>query len=365
MTDIAYKDDLAWVNRICAGEPGAWDRFVDRYSDRFWRRAWRLCDEACPFKHRRFAAFCVFHALDDDHVQPLHDDRPGCDEGLEVYAFICEYFWNRSAETGKLIFYDGSASLDAFVAATLHGSLRTDWIRHHRGVRIDRIPMPPEIEDLPWVERQIYEQMVLQRSAERIAREIDADLSIPEIEAAQERITHELIAHGNVRHILRDPEVVTAESADDRASPGGHVVSLHGPMTALWTAVGDAIAHLPDDHRLVVDMVFDRGLTADQVLDRVETLRLDLPVTPRSGSYTTAHVYQSIDKLLKQVGDIVTNQHPGAVRDARAWLPHDVSDAPLHVAGLKQMLDAMGLPPDADSAAPPVTDDSSSTAASS
>ncbi|NBC85866.1 MAG: hypothetical protein GVY25_06705 [Bacteroidetes bacterium] len=341
---ITYPDDHAWVERICSGDADAWNRFVDRYSDRIWRRAWHLCDEACPFKHRRFAAFCVFHALDANHVQPSHDTRPGCDEGLEVYAFICEYFWNRSAETGKLSFYDGSASLDAFVAATLHGSLRTDWIRHHRGVRIDRIPMPPEIEALPSTERAIYEQMVLQRPAERIAREIDADLSIPDIEAAQERITHVLIASGNVRHILREPEVVTADYAET-AAPGGRVVSLHGPMTDLWTAVGDAICDLPSPHRLVIDMVFDEGLTAGEVLDRVETLGLDLPVTPRSGPYTTAHVYQSIDALLKRVGTAVMENEPNVVNEARSWLPQDLDAAPLHVAGLKEMLDAMGVPP--------------------
>ena len=169
-TPVLFPDDYALVQRIRAGDAAAWNAFVRRYSDQVWRRAWQLCDEACPYRRRRSQAFCVFHALVADAVQPAGDDRPGCDEGLEVYAFIFEYFYQRDRDTGRLKAYDGRSRLDTFVAAVLRGRLRIDWIRHRRGLRLDQMTCPPEIQRLAPADRRVFEQMRMQRPAEKIAR---------------------------------------------------------------------------------------------------------------------------------------------------------------------------------------------------
>jgi len=197
-----HQSDLDWVRKILDGDGNSWNAFVESFSDRVWRRCWNLCNESCPYNkaHVRLRV----HSLVRGGVNPANDDRPGCDEGLEIYAFTFDYLYNRANDTGKLKHYDGRASLETFVATILHGNLRTDWIRHKRKVRVDQITRPAEIQRLSDEDGLVFEQMVLQRPTETIARKLKMDYE--SVERAQERVAHALMANGNLHLILRTPE---------------------------------------------------------------------------------------------------------------------------------------------------------------
>lgn len=337
-----YKDDLAFVQRILKGDGQAWNTFVDEYSDRVWRRSWQLCYEACPYK-RNGRVFCVFHALSRSGVQSVNDDRRGCDEGLEIYAFIFDYFYNRSQHTGKLKNYDGRSSLETFVGAVLHGHLRTDWIRHKRRLRVDQINHPEEIKRLSRTDQKVFEQMVMQRSTETIAREVG--LSYEAAAASQERVTHALLSNGNLHLVLRNAEEAMEETGVYQMAGGApKVLRMQQTVDRLWESIGTLIHELPEHHKILLDMVFAKELDAKTVLARCEQLGLALPVKPRTGRLTIHSIYQSVDAILKNISKQLTERFPDILTDARHWL--DKSDQEgMHVAakGVKALLKQMGI----------------------
>lgn len=339
-----YRDDLAFVKRILKGDPQAWNAFVDEYSDRVWRRAWQLCYEACPYK-RNGGVFCVFHALSRETVQGVNDNRRGCDEGLEIYAFIFEYFYNRKQHTGKLKNYDGRSSLETFVGAVLHGHLRTDWIRHKRKLRVDQINHPKEIQRLSRTDQRVFEQMVMQRPTETIAREVG--LSYEGAAAAQERVTHALLANGNLHLVLRHTEAAMEDTSVYRMTTGSpSVLRMQQTVERLWECIGLLIQELPPHQKVLLDMVFSKELDAKTVLARCVQFNLDLPVKPRTGKLTIHSIYQSIDAILKGISIQLTERFSDVLTDARHWL--DKSDHEgLHVTakGIKALLKQMGIAP--------------------
>lgn len=352
----ANQQDLQWTDRILRGDPGAWNQFVERYSDRVWRRAWQLCNEACPYNQA--TVYCVFHALAADRVKPVSDDRPSCDEGLEIYAFIFEYLYNRQKHSGKLKHYDGRAGLDAFVGAVLHGHLRTDWIRHKRKLRVDQITLPPEIQRLSSKEQRVFEQMVMQRPTETIARNVS--LSMEDTEMAQEKVTHALMANGNLHLILRNPEGVLDETFGMHAGAesGPRIVPLQRSVDAIWDRICTLIRELPEPEKILLNMAFDKELGAKEMLARVQTLQLALPVTPRTGNLTIHSVYQSIDAVLRKLGKQFEERFAEVLSDAYNWLDDDSVEASpsVSVKGLKALLKNMGVasPPHDDAAAPSI-----------
>ena len=341
-----HAEDLKWVHRIMDGDARAWNRFVEAFSDRIWRRSWQLCNEACP--HNKASVFCVFHALAADSVKPSSDERPGCDEGLEIYAFIMEYFHNAAKGTGKLKHFDGRSSLETFVASVLHGNLRTDWIRHKRKLRVDQITLPEEIKRLPKSDHRVYRQMVMQRPTETIARH--TGLSPDDVAMAQERITHALMANGNLHLILRSPEGSLEDLGygDDAKMP--RAIPLHRTVERIWEAVCDLIRELPEQHKILLDMMFDEELDAKVILARVNELKLDLPVSPRSGKMTIHTIYQSIDQILKDLGTQLQARDSGVLDEARTWLDDDSIDGSISSKGLKALLKNMGISRTSDSA---------------
>jgi hypothetical protein len=234
-----HAEDLKWVQRIFGGDAHAWNRFVQAFSDRIWRRSWQLCNEACP--HNKGSVFCVFHALAAESVKPSSDDRPGCDDGLEIYAFIFEYFYNAKKETGKLKHFDGRSQVETFVASVLHGNLRTDWIRHKRKLRVDQITLPDEVKRLSKVDQRVYRQMVMQRPTETISR--NTGVSPDDVAMAQERITHALMANGNLHLILRKVESSLEElgHGDDPTAP--RAIPLQQAVERIWETVCDLIRY--------------------------------------------------------------------------------------------------------------------------
>lgn len=347
---VLHESDFDQVQRILDGDARAWNRFVDDQSDRVWRKSWHLCSEACPYKHRRSSVFCVFHALAADGVQPATDQRQGCDEGLEIYAFIFDYLFNRHKNTGKLKAYDGRSTLDTFVSSSLGRNMRTDWIRHKRQLRVDQITYPEEIQRLSKLDQKVYREMVLHRATETIARNLDR--SIEQVEQAQERVTHALIANGNLHLILRNPENGSLELVrheDDDQAP--HVLSMERVVDRLWERVCYLIGELPDNEKILLDMAFSDELDARTILERCETLGLELPVTPRTGNVTIHTIYQSIDAVLKRLGDLLVERFPDVMEDARDWLGED-DDQALSVSakGLKVLLKTMGLTHSEDAA---------------
>jgi hypothetical protein len=336
-----FVDDLNWVYEIFDGNGYAWNRFVEAFSDRIWRRSWQLCMEACPYN--RSTVFCVFHALNADDVQPTSDERPGCDEGLEIYAFIFDYLYNAKKDTGKLKHYDGRSNLEAFVGAVLHGNLRTDWIRHKRKLRVDQITHPDEIKRLPELERKVFEQMMMQRPTESIARHLSAPYE--SVEVAQERVTHALMANGNLHLILRSAESSLDDELgrrDETMEP--RVIPMQRAADALWTSIGAVITSLSESSKILLDMAFDQELDANTMLERCNSLGIELPVTPRTGKLTIHSVYQSIDLVLRQIGEALEANHRAVLEEAHNWL-EDESVAPtVSVKGLKTMLKTMGTP---------------------
>lgn len=331
--------DQEWVNRIFAGDAAAWNRFVERFTDRVWRRSWHLCNESCP--HNKAKVACVFHALVRDSVTPAADDRPGCDDGLEIYAFIFDYLYNRAKNTGKLKHFDGRASLDSFVAASLHSNLRTDWIRHKRRLRIDQITRPEEIQRLPESDGRVFEQMVMQRPTETIARKLG--MAYDDVSAAQERVTHALMTNGNLHLILRSPETALEDQDWMQPDTAPRIIPLRQAVDRMWETVCELMARLPEDQKILLDMVFDKELGAPDILDRVTRLGIQLPVQPRTGNTTIHSVYQSVDAILKEIGSWLAAEHGEQLKEAYDWLDDDSLSTAVSVKGLKALLKNMGL----------------------
>ena len=339
-TDRASHDkDLEWVQRILDGDARAWNQFVETFSDRVWRRSWQLCNEACPYN--KATVFCVFHALAADSVKPSSDERPGCDEGLEIYAFIFDYFYNAEKKSGKLKHYDGRSELETFVGSVLHGNLRTDWIRHKRKLRVDQITVPEEVRRLSKSDQKVFKHMVMQRPTETIARK--TGLAVDDIATAQERITHALMANGNLHLILRDAESSLEDLTHYDEASAPQALPLQQSVDRIWSAVCDLIQEMPEPHKILMDMVFDKELDAKLILTRVKELDLNLPVSPRSGKTTIHTIYQSVDALLKDIGDGLTSRHADVLDDARNWLDDDSLETSISVKGLKALLKNMGI----------------------
>ena len=335
----AHEKDREWVQRIFDGDARAWNRFVETFSDRVWRRSWQLCNEACPYNKAN--VFCVFHALAADSVKPSSDERPGCDEGLEIYAYIFNYFHNPDKESGKLKHYDGRSKLETFVGSVLHGNLRTDWIRYKRKLRVDQITIPEEVRRLSKADQKVFRQMVMQRPTETIARK--TGLSVEEANNAQERITHALMANGNLHLILRDAESSLEEMTQYDMGSTTKTMPLQQSVDHIWSAVCDLISELPEPHKILMDMVFDKELDAKLILSRVQELNLDLPVSPRSGKTTIHTIYQSVDSLLRDIGVGLETRHAQLLEDARNWLDDDSLETSISVKGLKALLKNMGI----------------------
>lgn len=335
-----HQTDLDWTQRIIRGDATAWNAFVEGFSDRVWRRAWQLCNEACP--HNKAVVHCVFHSLSKGGVNPASDDRPGCDDGLDIYAFTFDYFFNRTKKTGKLKHYDGRASLETFVATVLHGNLRTDWIRHKRRVRIDQITRPPEIQRLTEADGKVFEQMVLQRPTETIARKVELDYE--EVEAAQQRVTHALMTNGNLHLILRNAESAIDELDWHDNDTAPRVIPIKRSVDQIWKAVLSLFGRLNSHEKILLDMMFDKEMNASTILERCETLKIQLPVKPRSGKTTIHSIYQSVDAILDKVGQWLQDEHRPLLVEASDWLDSSEGDsASISTKGLKALLKNMGI----------------------
>ena len=331
--------DQEWVNRIFAGDATAWNRFVESFTDRVWRRSWHLCNESCP--HNKAAVACVFHSLVRDSVAPASEQRPGCDDGLEIYAFIFDYLYNRTKNTGKLKHFDGRASLESFVAASMHSNLRTDWIRHKRKLRVDQITRPEEIQRLSEADGRVFEQMVMQRPTETISRKLG--MAYDDVQLAQERVTHALMTNGNLHLILRSPEGSIDDQDWVQPDTAPRILPMKRAVDDMWGLICELITRLPEDQKILLDMVFDKELSAQEILDRVTRLGISLPVTPRSGKVTIHSIYQSIDAILKTLGEWMSTEHEDTLRQAYDWLEDDSLSTAVSVKGLKALLKNMGL----------------------
>ena len=210
-------------------------------------------------------------------------------------------------------------------------------------MRIDQITYPEEIQRLPHLEQKVFEQMLMQRSTETIARNVGA--SVPDVELAQRRVTHALLSNGNLHLILRHPEEGIDDSLQQRREMGSpRVLNMEWAINVLWEKICAVIQDLPEEHKILLDMAFDQELGAKEMLQRTIQLRLKLPVSPRSGKMTIHTIYQSIDAILKAVGSLLMAQYPLEVDQARQWLGQaDEERAGISAKGLKALLKEMGL----------------------
>ena len=340
-TGTKYQKDLTFVQNILKGEAKAWNRFVQKYSDKICTRAWQLCNEFCH--NTQGVLYCVFKGLAAGGVQLDKTGRAGCDEGLEIYAFTFDYFFNRKQNTGKLKFYDGRSQLDTFVTAVLFGNLRTDWIRHKRHLRVDQITRPPEIKKLCVTDQKIFDQMVMQRNAETIARYLR--LSIEQVEQAQSRISHELMANDHLHLILRSPEQPLEEnfSRADTASP--HIIPMRRALNQLWDKICFLIGELPEHEKILMDMYFDKELDAETILSYCKELHLKLPVVPRNGRLNIHNVYQSIDLILKKLGKLLHQKYAKELENCYNLMENESNfvSKEISIKGLKLLLKNMGL----------------------
>jgi hypothetical protein len=98
------------------------------------------------------------------------------------------------------------------------------------------------------------------------------------------------------------------------------------------------------------DQVFDKELDAKVILARVDKLKLDLPVSPRSGKVTIHTIYQSVDYILRELGDQLQSRHRDILNDAHDWLDDDAADNTVSAKGLKALLKNMGISRNSESA---------------
>jgi len=339
--NIKYPKELDFVHQIIDGNVKAWNRFVQRYSDRIWRCAWELCREVCRKTYHNL--FCVFHALAANGVQPREDERLSCDDGLEIYTFIFDYLYDRQHGTGKLKFYDGRSQLDTFVTVVLREHLRDDWIRHKRHLRVDQITRPQEIKKLSATEQKIFDQMVLQRSLEIIAKNLN--LSIDKVETAQERIAHELMLHDHLHLILRHPEQALDEDFNREDSGVYYIFPMHRAFDELWGKICLLISQLPENEKILLDMAFNQELNADLILQHCKEMSLKLPVLPRSGRLTIHSIYQSIDAVLKKLGEMLQQKYQQVLIECYNYIDDETIQIGngISIRGLKELLKNMGI----------------------
>jgi hypothetical protein len=336
--NATYKDDLDWVQRILESDAQAWNRFVEHYSDRILKRAWELCREARPKGPGR-------------HWLP--GGRIDCDDCLEIYVFIFDYLYNRRQRTGKLKFYDGRSRLDTFVIAVLRGHLRDDWVRHKRRLRVDQITRPPEIKKLSALGQKVFDQMVLQHRTETIAGNLG--LSLDEVEKAQARVTHELMAHDHLPMILRRAEEPLEEDLAREDSSSHRILPMRRALDRLWEKVCLLIGELPQNEKILLDMVFDQELDAESILRRCEEISLPLPVQPRTGRFTIHSIYQSVDVILKKLGNNLQQKFQRELADCRNSLDEETTlpGSKISSKGLKVLLENMGITMKANSVSGP------------
>ncbi len=220
--------------------------------------------------------------------------------------------------------------------------MRTDWIRHKRKLRVDQITRPAEIQRLGDKDARVFEQMVMQRPTETIAGNLKIEYD--EARNAQERVTHALMANGNLHLILRDPEgnlddFDRQESAENVLK----VIPIQRTVNNIWSSVCEIIAELPESHKILLDMVFDKELDAKLILERCQQLDLKLPVVPRSGVLTIHSIYQSIDQILKSLGESLERDHRSLLKEARNWMDDANLSESVSVKGLKALLKNMGI----------------------
>ena len=185
--------------------------------------------------------------------------------------------------------------------------------------------------------------MVMQRPTETIATNVG--LGIEETEQAQERVTHALIANGNLHLILRNPEGALDDAMIEEGRDGLRVLPMQRSVDQIWEKISLLIHELPAQQKILLDMVFDEELDANTILERCETLSLALPVTPRSGTITIHTIYQSIDALLTILGEQFELRFPEVLHDAQTWLDNDDLNASISIKGLKALLKNMGIKP--------------------
>ncbi len=228
----------------------------------------------------------------------------------------------------------------------MHGHLRTDWIRHRRKLRIDQITIPEEIKRLDVQDHRVFEQMVMQRPTETIAR--NTGLSVEDTERAQSRVTHALMANGNLHMILRDPEGAIDEHTERTAASSlkPQALPIQQTVDRIWEAICGLIRELPTPQQILLDMVFDKELDAKTILAQCLSLNIELPVRPRNNNITIHTIYQSVDAILNKLGKQLQDTHPALLRDASNWLERDAPSArSVSEKGLKAMLKNMGIAP--------------------
>lgn len=336
---VKYSKDWKFVQDILHGNADAWNKFVDRFSDLIWKRAWELCREVCRNLSGNY--WCVFYAQKIDWSRQHASDRAGCDDGVEIYAFIFDYLYNRPQATGKLKFYDGKSNLETFVAASLYGHLRTDWIRHKRKIRVDQITRPPEIKALPETEQKIFDQMVLQRQASVIARNLNLPLN--SVEEIQTKITHLLMANDHLPMILKRAEVALDTELPHKDPMSPRVFQMRDSLGQIWERISGLICELPGNEKILLSMYFDQEAEAGQILATCQEINLTLPVTPRTGNLTIQTIYQSIEMILKKIGKQLQENFAEELASGRDALELNESSRKISVKGLKLLLKEMGL----------------------
>jgi DNA-directed RNA polymerase specialized sigma subunit len=336
-----YKDDYNFVQSIINGNAQGWNLFVKKYTDNVWQRAWNLCSEACYNNYSTIS--CIFHSIKAQSVRPLSDMREGCDDGLEIYSYIFDYLYNRKQGTGKLKFYNGQSSLDTFIKVVLYGNLRNDWIRHKQKIRIDKITHPPEIKKLPKINQKIFDHMVLKHDSKKIAKQLD--ISVDKVERIKAEISHILMSHGNLYLVIRDIEQPFFEE-NSKHDPYDHSLdSMQRTIGSFWKIICKCIRDLSDNEKIILDMIYNKELNATAILEQCKNLSISLPVKSRTSSITIHTIYQSIDIILKKVGNTLKEHYSDVLVEFKNYAAPDfnITGTNISVSGLKEFIKNMGI----------------------
>jgi hypothetical protein len=121
------------------------------------------------------------------------------------------------------------------------------------------------------------------------------------------------------------------------------VIPIQRTVNNIWSSICDMIVDLPESHKILLDMVFDKELDAKLILERCEQFNLELPVTPRSGKLTIHSIYQSIDHILKSLGETLERDQSDLLKEARNWMDDANLSESVSVKGLKALLKNMGI----------------------
>jgi RNA polymerase sigma factor (sigma-70 family) len=221
----------SWIAPLEAGDPdGAWDLFIERY--------------------RRLIFGAIRHYTSDP------------DDVMDVFARVCEAI--REKDFARLrrcaAQLDPARPFSTLLVVVVH-NLTIDWFRHRDG----RQQLSALAASLPPLRRRIFEYVFLEQRSHVETYELlrsREDLQLPFGEFLEElRATYRAATGGRNGRIVAQLAIPPPLPGPSPDSPGDDP-AVRAEQKAI---LGAALASLPDDERLAVQLYIVDEMPADQV----------------------------------------------------------------------------------------------------